>query len=441
MRIKGVLSAMILSAFSFTGTAQSGFASEKDSIDFCTQNLSLFGTYVKQNDYESAWDFWIRAFAQCPGSHVSIYSVGPRIVNWKLEAETNPAEKEKLFNMLMKVYDDRITYFGNDARYDKAYILGRKAIEYMQNVDPAKDPLKEKAYEWMKEAVELKGSGNEAAVLLQYFLLSDAMYKRKGNQFKQEYINDYLKIVPLLGERINSGDSISAAIRLMANRMFYESGVTDCKSLDKYYASQLESKKQDKDFLRKVLALYRNVDCEESTVYFKAAGYMYRIEPSASSANGLGVQAYNNKDYNKAISYFEEAVGLENDRLEKSKIQMKIAAVYSQLGNYVRARSASQTALSYNPNNSAAYILIAHLYVQYATLADDDAVIQRTAYWAAVDKLEKAKAVDPSSAENVNKLINSYKLHFPPQSELFIRNITGDTYTVPGWIQEKTTVR
>jgi tetratricopeptide (TPR) repeat protein len=441
MRIKVVLSAIILGAFSFTGVAQSNFASEKDSIDFCTQNLGLFGTYAKQNDYESAWEFWSKAFEQCPGAHVSIYSVGPRVVNWKLKAETNPAEKEKLFNILMKVYDDRLTYFGNDARYDKAYILGRKAMDYVQNVAPSKDPLKEKAYEWMKEAIELKGSGNEVAVLQQYFLLSDALYKGKGDQFKQEYINDYLKVVPLLGERVNAGDSISAAIRLMANQMFYESGAADCKSLDNNYASQLESKKDDKDFLKQVLTLYRNFDCEESNVYFKASDYMHKIEPSASSANGLGVQAYNNKDYNKAIAYFEEAVKLENDKLEKSKIQMRIAAVYSQLGNYKSARAASLAALNYNPKNSAAYILIAHLYVQYATLIDDDPIIQGTAYWAAVDKLEKAKAVDPSSAASVNKLINTYKGHYPLKAELFMRNITGDTYTVPGWIQEKTSVR
>jgi hypothetical protein len=39
-------------------------------------------------------------------------------------------------------------------------------------------------------------------------------------------------------------------------------------------------------------------------------------------------------------------------------------------------------------------------------------------------------------------MIATYKEYFPPASELFMRNIkNGDSYTVPGWINEKTTVR
>jgi hypothetical protein len=68
--------------------------------------------------------------------------------------------------------------------------------------------------------------------------------------------------------------------------------------------------------------------------------------------------------------------------------------------------------------------------------------LKQTAFWAAVDKLEKAKAVDPSCAANVNKMINSYKQVYPDKTELFMRNLTeGASFTVPGWINEKTTVR
>jgi hypothetical protein len=82
------------------------------------------------------------------------------------------------------------------------------------------------------------------------------------------------------------------------------------------------------------------------------------------------------------------------------------------------------------------------LYAENNAAISSDAVIQMTAFWAAVDKLEKAKAVNPSCASTVNKMIATYKEYFPPASELFMRNIkNGDTYTVPGWINEKTVVR
>ncbi len=446
---KVILSAIAFGMVTFTSYAQKGiqdgskFGHGEDSIR-CVQNLSLFASYAKQGDYKSALEFWDKAYDECPASHSSIYSYGPSIVAWQIEQETDPAKKDKLFDRLMGVYDNRIKYFGNSAKYGKAYILGRKAIDYVRFANPAKDPLKENAYKWLSEAIDLDKSGNEVAVFQQYFILSNGLYKGKPDLYRETYINDYLKITPMLTERAASGepkDTVYATVKTMADAMFAQSGVADCKTLDGVYGKQLDAKQKDKDFLNLVLMLYRSADCEESGIYFKASDYAHRIEPTAGSASGLAIQAYNNKNYSKAISYFEEAVSLESNNIEKSKLQMKVAATYNKLGNYENARRACLTALNYNSSNSSAYIMIAHLYAQYSSLIDDDPVIQKTAYWAAVDKLERAKAVDPSCAADVNKLLSAYKANFPPKSELFMRNITGDTYTVPGWIGEKTTIR
>ena len=449
MKIKVILSVIVFGVATLTGYAQKGvqdgsaFGKGEDSIR-CVQNLSLLASYAKQGDYKSALEFWDKAYDECPASHVSIYQYGPTIVAWQIEQEKDQVKRDLLLNRLMGVYDNRIKYFGNNARYGKAYILGRKAIDYVRLVNPSKDPLKENAYKWLSEAIDLDKSANEAVVFQQYFILSSDLYKGKPDAFRDTYINDYLKITPMLMERAASGDpkdTIYTAMKTMVDAMFAQSGVADCKTLDGVYGKQLNEKQKDQDFLKVVLMLYKNADCEESNIYFKASDYSHRIEPTAESAIGLAIQAYNNKDYNKAITYFEEAVSLESNNAEKSKIQMKIAATYNRLGNYNRARAASQTALNYSSSNSSAYIMIAHLYAQYSTLIDDDPVIQKTAYWAAVDKLERAKAVDPSCAADVNKMINSYRANFPPKSELFMRNITGDTYMVPGWIQERTTIR
>lgn len=449
MKIKVILSAIAFVAMTFASYAQTGvqsgskFGRGEDSIR-CMQNLSLFTSYAKQGDYKSAVEFWDKAYDECPASHSSIYTYGPSIVGWQIENEQDQAKKDMLFDRLMGVYDNRIKYFGDNAKYGKAYILGRKAFDYVRFVNLSKDPLKENAYKWLAEAIDLDKSANEVIVFQQYFVLASDIYKNKPEAFRDTYINDYLKITPMLGERAGSGDpkdTVYATMKMMADAMFAQSGVADCKTLDGVYGKQLAEKQTDKDFLKIVLMLYKNADCEESNVYFKASDYAHKIEPTASSAVGLAVQAYNNKDYNKAISYFEEAVSLESSNVEKSKLQMKIAATYNRLGNYSKARTACQAALNHNSSNSSAYIMIAHLYAQYSPTIDDDPVIQKTAYWAAVDKLERAKAVDPSCAADVNKLINAYKASFPPKSELFMRNITGDTYTVPGWIQEKTTIR
>ena len=41
-------------------------------------------------------------------------------------------------------------------------------------------------------------------------------------------------------------------------------------------------------------------------------------------------------------------------------------------------------------------------------------------YFAVIDKLQKAKSVDPSVAEEANKLISTYAAHTPKDADLFL---------------------
>ena len=58
------------------------------------------------------------------------------------------------------------------------------------------------------------------------------------------------------------------------------------------------------------------------------------------------------------------------------------------------------------------------------------------------DKLQRAKAVDPSVAEEANKLIGTYSGHTPQAKDLFMLGYKqGDRITIGGWIGETTTIR
>ena len=450
MKTKVILSAAAFGMVALSGYAQTGvqsgtkFGHGADSIA-CVQNLTLMQQAAKQGDFASAVEPWNKVYSECPASHVSLYQYGPKILGWQISQEKDAAKRAQVFNQLMSMYDSRAKYFGNMKKYGKHYILGRKALDYVTYVDPAKDPDKRQAYNWLAEAIDLGGTNNEVFVFQQYFMLSDAMYAKDQKGFKQQYINDYLKVTPLLSERGASGDMKDTAyskMKTIVDVMFAKSGAAKCSDLDGIYASQIDGKQTDKTFLKTVLALYKIADCEESSVYFKAAAYMYKIEPSSDAARGLATQAIKNKDYGKAIEYFNNAISLETNNGDKSKLYMNIAKVYMAQGNYTKSRSAAQSALSMNGANADAYIHIAKLYAQYFSSISDDQVIQKTAFWAAVDKLERAKSVDPSRAAECNKLISQYKTYFPPSTELFMRGIkAGSSYTVPGWIGETTTVK
>ena len=156
----------------------------------------------------------------------------------------------------------------------------------------------------------------------------------------------------------------------------------------------------------------------------------------------MASQSIKNKDYNKALTYLNDAINLETKNNEKSKLQYIVATIYRDMKNPTAARTAAQKAISFDRTNGKAYMLIGTLYATFNNDISDDAVIRQTAYWVAVEQWEKAKQADPSVSAEANRMINKYKPYFPAADQLFMRNITkGQSFTVPGWINEKTTVK
>ena len=121
---------------------------------------------------------------------------------------------------------------------------------------------------------------------------------------------------------------------------------------------------------------------------------------------------------------------------------MQLAGIFSNQRNYARARQAAYDALSYNPNNGEAYILIAQLYAASAGNIFSEPAKAGLVYGAAVDKLQKAKSVDPSVSAKANSLIGRYSAGYMDAETAFMMGIkAGESVFIPGWIGESTTVR
>ncbi len=92
--------------------------------------------------------------------------------------------------------------------------------------------------------------------------------------------------------------------------------------------------------------------------------------------------------------------------------------------------------LDMKPNNGAPYLLIGKMYAATAkSVYPNDGVLARAVYYAAVDKFEKARQVDPSCADEANSLIGSYRAHFPSTEEVFMHPDLekGQAITIGGW--------
>lgn len=454
MKVKAVLLALGCSIGAFGAYAQKGvdngtqFGSGEDSTR-CITNISLFVPYAKAGNFKDALEYWKIAYNECPAATKDLYLYGVRIVGWQIQNEKDPAKRDALINELMMVYDKRVKYFGNDNRYDKDWIVSRKVQDYFQFKGEAADY--NVAYNWLKEVVDENEEDTET-LAVSLFAFSALKKMLADPSFKAQYIEDYLSASEILDAQLkvaqaaNNAKDVEAitAIKGGVDSGFANSGAADCETLQGLYTTKVEENKDNLAFLKETIALLRRVRCQELDVYFAASAYAYKLEPSAEAAVGMAKQAVKAKDYDKALTYFEEAANLETDPIVKSENYYMMALLSFESNSYTKARQYCLKAIEVNGSYGSPFLLIGKMYAATAkSVYPDDGVMARVVYNAAIDKFEKAKQVDSSVAEEANNLIGTYRAHLPSTEEIFMHPEVekGKTISIGGWIGERTTVR
>lgn len=421
----------------------------QDSTE-CLQNLSLMQTSCKAEDFAGALKPWREAFDNCPGSSKNIYIYGSRIIKFYYQKETDAAKKKEYLDKLINLYDVRMKYFGADhPKGDaKGSILAYKARDYMDMV--GNDADQKLIYEWLSEAVNEMKEKLVPLDTYSYFMYASLSEFLKDNSLKERYLADYFKVSDYVDKAIanakSSGDKDSEEYLLLVKdgivKGFVNSGAGDCKTLAEYYADKVEPNKTNKPFLTDVVNALGVVGCTDTDIYFTAAEHLYQLEPSADAAIGLANKSLRDKDYDTAVKYYGEAAKLETDKEKASNYLYQLAGIFSNQRNFSKARQAAYEALEYNPSNGSCYILIAQLYATSANNIFPEPEKAGLVYCAAVDKLQKAKSVDPSVADEANRLISRYSAGYMDRETAFFMGYkSGDPVFIPGWIGENTTVR
>ncbi len=415
----------------------------EDSVN-CRVNLSLMQTAAKAESYESALIPWTSVYENCPGSSKNIYIYGPRIFKSLYEKETDAAKKKEYLDKTMEIYDNRRTSVGNaDA---EGTILAIKTYDYMEMMGDQADY--NIIYSWLSKAVNDMKDQMYPLDAYSYLMNTSITRYLNDNSVKDEYITDYFNVVGYVDDAIsNSADNQANAeylemVKEGIVQAFVNSGAGDCKTLTDYYADKVEPNKENKELLNEIINALGSVGCTDTDLYFTASEYLHQLEPTANAALGLANKALRDKDFTTAVKYYSEAANLETDKNKSSDYMMQLAGIFSNQRNFARARQAANDALQYNPNNGEAYILIAQLYASSANNIFPEAEKSGLVYCAAVDKLQRARSVDPSVAGKANSLINRYSAAFLDTETAFMMGYkAGDTVHIPGWIGETTTVR
>ena len=407
----------------------------------CIMNISLFHEAVKNKMYADAYGPWWEVYTTCPNANKSIYTDGAKIVEALYQAASDPAEKERLANLAIQMQDKRIRFFGNDPKYPKEYIMGEKGLAYL---DFFGDTKLVEARECLQKSVAEMGAKSKVMVLVKLVDVSYALYKQDPNGKAEQFIADYELASNALGEQADYVDNIFAI-----------SGAADCSKLDEIYAAVVNDNLSNRDMLTKIAKLYRRVRCTESDVYFAACEAAHKLEPTQESAAGCASMAAKKGDYEQAIAYYDQAIKLamvEDEMEDVADYQYNVAYYYfNNLRRYPEARKyalasiGTLNGLGINKGQGRCYIIIGMCYASTRLFGNDPkgVILNKTVYWAAVDKFVKAKQVDSSVEAQASEFIHTYSKYFPTKEERFDlpNEFSGSTYFVGGWIGENTAIR
>lgn len=422
----------------------------------CVINVSLFHESVKNKQFADAYEPWWEVYSNCPNANKSIYTDGAKIVEALFNATKDPAEKERLAKLAIEMQDKRIRFFGNDPKYPTAYILGEKGLAFLDFY--GEDKLAE-AHDCLQKSVQQFGEKSKIQVLVKLVDTSYGLYKKNPDGLAEQFIADYEMasnyLGTIAGDASNKNAEIAGKQKDYVDNIFAISGAADCSKLDEIYAAVVKDNLSNLDMLQKIAKLYKRVRCTESDVYFAACEAAHKLQPTQESAAGCASMAAKKGDYEGAIAYYDQAIKLAmvDDEWEDVADYQYNAAVYNFMNlkrfqearKYALASIATLNSKGITKGQGRCYIIIGMAYASSKPYGSDakGTILNKTVFWAAVDKFVKAKQIDPSVEAAANEYISSYSRYYPTKEERFDlpNEFSGSTFYVGGWIGETTAIR
>ena len=322
--------------FAFTGSIPSGeeVATETGAVNLKSAEelineqdkefmnlLSLYTEFKKQDDYKSMYPHWKALYEQYPKSTANIYIHGSALYQYYIENAQTEEEKDKLIDEYMKMYDERIRYFGQ-----RGYVLGRKAITWYKyklverETKPEGDALTnihKTGYEWLSESIKEQGNTSEPPVVVTYMQTTIALYKL-GELPKESVVMNYEKSMEICNAIISANEDekqVEQAQEIIPfiENAFGRSGAADCDALVNIYTPQFQEKGEDIEFIKTMLQRLRRANCDESALFEDATEKLYQLEPSAEAAFNMAHRYLKKDDVEKAKEYYKQAMDQETD--------------------------------------------------------------------------------------------------------------------------------
>lgn len=424
----------------------------KDQDQDFMNEYSLYSEFYKQNDFKSAKPHWDKIYGKYPKATPNIYIHGARMYEYFIENAKTEAERNKLINDYMKLYDKRTKYFDQ-----KGYILGRKGtywLKYKLHADnetpPEGEELKKihkSGYEWLSESVKLQGNETEPPVLLLLMQTTVALFKL-GELPKEQVVKNYETTTQIANSIVATSDDEKIVevtrdqVLPYIEEVFGKSGAADCEALVKIYTPEFQENGDNIDFIKSMLRRLARANCTDTELFGKATEKLYELDPSAEAAYSMARRFIGRGDIDRAKEYYQMAMEQETDQELLATYYYNFALVlYANDHNYPGARDYARKALAINPDYCEANMLIGNIYVSASQRFEGTNIEKASVFWLACDYFEKARRSDDCSIE-ASEQYARYKKYWPNKEDAFMEGLqSGSTYKVGGWINENTKVR
>ncbi len=464
MRLKNILLATIM-VFSLQTNAQEEIEALKygPNKELCEQNLSIYIEFYKQKNYEDAYKPWAYLFNNAPKRTKNIYLHGPKIIKGLLKNISDQARKTTLVDSLIMVYDQRNAYYPGK----EAYVTGMKGADMYKYMKTTTEGL-QASHQVLRGSFEMAGNASTASVLNYYFMattklvqakvlkvedlialfsdlsgvisykeakLTQDIYNAEQNEElgskEQKLLKKNKKELKTLGDVKNNLEKTLAPH-------------ATCEKLIELYTKNFEQNKEDAAWMKRAAKLLNKKECTESDIFFSISEALYNIDPSSASAANMGIRSLKRKDYEKAEGFYTYALDNEPDNLNKAQYAYRLAQTYGAMNKNKSAKTFALKAAAFRTGWGEPYLLIGDLYAKTSRQCGElkTEFLKRVGYWAAIDKYEYAKSLEPQLSIKANERIQKYREQMPSKTDIFTEGLIDEpTYKIDCWYSETVKIR
>lgn len=429
----------------------------------CKDKLLAFEKFVQENSYDQTiYTRWKELKQQCPTGMESVYLIGEKILNQKIDQANTIEEKNPLISELVSLYDEHDKGFPNNKKGNR---ISKALLLYENKAGNSKE-----IFAFLDKAFKMDNSEfTSPEVLNIYSELLISQYEKKEIELTLEQV---LEKFDQIGEKAQSELKKSTLVKdnlslkaqteklssqeqsdlLQAKRSVSELTIVsenlnaridklaNCETLLSFYQKNFDKNSENALWLERVSDRLDAKKCK-SDFFIKVSEKLYALSPSAKSAYNMGIISRNAKNKPQTIEYFTKSAELQTDVNKKAELYYLVATVYGY-GEKQKAREFAKKALEVKPAFGKSYIFISQLYANsMKDCVSENAFESKAMYWLAAETAKKAGVVEPVLKKSADDLAANYTKKAPSKEEISqAKRKSGEQIAFKCWIGESVSI-